>query len=77
MKKDPNNVLLKQTALSLNASEQKKVDVFVEHHERLYRASIEKVPIFTLKFSPTGVGTKIEIACSCGDNLDVSDYEGW
>ncbi len=29
------------------------------------------------KFTNTGIGTKIDVTCSCGSEFDISDYESW
>lgn len=32
---------------------------------------------FTYEFTPTSIGTVTTVRCSCGDRLDVSDYDQW
>ena len=32
---------------------------------------------YTYCFTPTGIGTVTKIQCSCGDNLDLTDYSLW
>lgn len=31
----------------------------------------------TYSFSPTTLGTTIEISCACGEKVNVTDYSGW
>lgn len=28
-------------------------------------------------FTPTGIGTCVEIVCTCGERKDITDYENW
>lgn len=32
---------------------------------------------FTYEFTPTSIGIVTTVRCSCGDTLDVSDYDQW
>lgn len=32
---------------------------------------------FTYKFTPVGMGEVIKIECSCGKEIDVTDWESW
>ncbi len=31
----------------------------------------------TFSFSPTTLGTKSEVTCACGANVDLTDYSAW
>lgn len=31
----------------------------------------------TYCFTPTGLGTIVKIVCSCGEELDLTDYDKW
>lgn len=32
---------------------------------------------YTWQFTPTAIGTVVKLECSCGDFVDVSDYDDW
>lgn len=32
---------------------------------------------FAYKFVPTSCGTSIVVECSCGESVDLSDYDSW
>lgn len=31
----------------------------------------------TFTFTPTGLGEIVKVKCACGEELDLTDYEGW
>ena len=31
----------------------------------------------TFMFTPTGIGTGIEVLCPCGEKVDVTDIDSW
>lgn len=32
---------------------------------------------YTWEFTPTGLGTVTKVRCSCGEELDLTDYDSW
>jgi hypothetical protein len=32
---------------------------------------------YTWQFTPTSLGIVQKVKCSCGDHIDVSDYDSW
>jgi hypothetical protein len=61
--------------LGLSAIEQRRVTKFVAtHRARHYRMTN---CVFTLRFTPTGVGLAIKVICSCKKKCDITDYESW
>lgn len=32
---------------------------------------------YTWEFTPTSLGTVVNVRCACGEKLDVSDYDNW
>jgi hypothetical protein len=32
---------------------------------------------YTWCFTPTGIGTVVKVRCSCGEELDLTDYGSW
>ena len=32
---------------------------------------------YTFSFTPTGLGTVFKVTCSCGDHIDMTDYDSW
>jgi hypothetical protein len=51
--------------------ERKSIAAFVKKH---HGPALD----FTLRFTATGIGTKIVVKCQgCGKEADVSDYESW
>lgn len=59
-------------------SEAVKIRAFVDEHNA--RHGREKTSIggrFTYSFSPTSIGTVVEVRCFCGAKEDVTEYDSW
>lgn len=57
---------------SLNRVEQRAYDHFAKH-----RCSEPKGPLISVRFTPVGVGTSIQVECHCGKLKDISDVHSW
>ncbi len=52
-------------------------DWFQEHKQEcwLYKKGTPRLNTFS--FTPTGIGCCVEVECSCGEKINVTDYESW
>lgn len=48
-----------------------------EHKKKCKLYKKGKQTLTTFKFTPTGIGPIIEIECSCGKKINVTDWESW
>ena len=56
----------------LTENQQAAVDEFRENHR------VEKGFKYSITFTPTGIGTNVEIKClNCGRKEDITDYSVW
>lgn len=57
---------------ALSSEEHDQAELFAAEHRDCKSNS------FTLKFTATGVGTKIVVKCKgCGKKKDISEYDRW
>ena len=49
-------------------------EAFITDHECAVEYNGLKV---SYAFTPTGIGTGIEVSCACGASKDVTDYGSW
>jgi len=42
-----------------------------------YRYSGSIGGAYTWEFTPTSIGMAVVVKCSCGEELNISDYENW
>lgn len=33
--------------------------------------------LHTYSFTPTGIGVVVKVVCSCGESVDLTDYDSW
>lgn len=58
------------TALEISRSAR-----FVREHRKTCK-EIETDSL-EFKFTPTGIGTGVDIICPCGHKKDITDYDSW
>ncbi len=59
-------------AFSLNRVEQRAYDHFAKH-----RCNDPKGPLVSIRFTPVGARTSIQVECLCGRLKDISDVHSW
>ena len=62
---------------TLSAEENKRAEAWRKSHVEENHKHSGGYYSWTYKFTLTGVGTQAVIACSCGEEEDVSEYEKW
>ena len=54
------------------------MNLWIERHDNKCKLKKKNKPrFFSYCFNPTGIGTAIEIKCSCGKFKDVTDTSCW
>ena len=66
----------------LTEEEKKKAEEFIKKHLgtcKVYnRAGCPVGPLFSYKFTPTGIGVAVEIECEeCHETENITDYDTW
>ncbi len=62
----------------LSDKEEETFNVWYKEHKKkckIYKKG--KHRHFTFKFTPVGIGDVIEVECSCGKKIDVTDTDCW
>ncbi len=62
----------------LSAKEEEAFNFWRGKHKQeciLYAEGILRTETFM--FTPTGIGSCVEVECSCGDKINVTDYGSW
>ncbi len=62
----------------LSKKEEEAFNFWREKHKQeciLYEKGVSRLNTF--KFTPTSIGCSVEVECSCGEKIDVTDYESW
>ncbi len=63
-------------SFSLSKEEKVKAQVFLsEHRKHEGRTAIGGA--FTFEFTDTSIGTVVKVRCSCGEKVDVTNYDEW
>ena len=60
-------------SFNMSAKEEESAERWIKTHNC---AAIQHRK-FTYKFTPTGIGSVVVVACSCGREKDVTDLDGW
>lgn len=63
-----------ETAFVISQSERRAANEWMLVHKCAHR---DKYRSITWMFTTTGIGTVVELKCSCGAQVDVSDYGSW
>ena len=58
----------------LNKNEKQKLAKWIEKHKKKCNTFNRYL---TYSFTPTGIGTIVEVKCSCGKKVDVTDESNW
>lgn len=59
----------------LSIIEKEKLNKWIKkHHKKCINL---KEGHLTYMFTPMGIGNVIEVQCSCGDSIDVTDSSNW
>ena len=62
----------------LSEKEEKKLNDWLEKHNMKCKLKKKrKLRHFTYCFTPTGIGSIIEVECSCGKSKDITCEEDW
>ncbi len=62
-----------------------KAKKWIDHHDKekhikaggKYRYTGASGGAYSWKFTPTTIGLVISMECSCGDQIDLTDYNDW
>lgn len=58
--------------------EEQKLETWLSKHNKKCKLKKKnKMRLFTYLFTPTGIGTIIEVKCSCGKSVDITDESKW
>ena len=60
---------------ALSATEKKQLNKWLKKH--LKKCTDYPKAHLTYMFTPTGIGSIVEIECSCGKKVDVTDSSNW
>lgn len=74
-----------QPGFGLYKEQREAINMWIEEHDkakhihggRKFRYSGAIGGAYTFKFTSTSLGTVVTVHCSCGEALDVSDYDQW
>jgi len=67
-------IQLRTASFALSPEESKRAKTWCKQHGKRHQGRHNS---WTYRFTCTGVGTKVEVVCSCGAEKDVTDYEQW
>ena len=63
---------------TLSNKEAENVDIWLdEHNKKCKLKKKNKTRYLTYSFTPVGIGTSIEVRCSCGKSKDITDSSSW
>jgi len=65
-----------ETYFTLTNEEKKDADNWINNHKCKFNEK-EISRMISYCFTPLGMGTGIEIKCSCGKSIDVTDVSVW
>jgi hypothetical protein len=58
--------------------EQETLDEWMEEHNRTCEIKLRnQMRSFQYCFTPVGIGTVIEVKCSCGESVDITNIDSW
>jgi hypothetical protein len=65
------------TIFKLSAKEKERLDKWLKKHNKKCDDHWEFSQHLTYMFTPTGIGTIIEVKCSCGKKVGITDSSNW
>ena len=63
---------------TMSEKEENTTRYWIEEHNKTCKFKRKNIPrSFTFSFTPLGIGTDIEVGCSCGEAMNVTDINAW
>jgi hypothetical protein len=61
---------------TISDKEEKRIKKWKNKHKRVCKQE-NRLYSYTFTPTPTGIGSIIEVKCSCGDSFDATDINSW